>query len=170
MGDGLDPPADPAGVRAVAVSWCWRRPPGAERAAEVAEYVGFHLDGLHAHHSTEDELIWPALHTRAGLSAALIDRMEGSTRHPRRRRDGPLPAAGLAGRAHSAENAEAWPGLATTSSRLAEHLGEEERDVVPLIAATSPRGVGHLGKVAFSKFAPRQRLIAMGSCSNRRTQ
>ena len=42
----------------------------------MAEYVRFHLDGLHAHHSTEDELIWPVLHERATLSDALISRME----------------------------------------------------------------------------------------------
>src|SRR5262245_30462288 len=48
----------------------------ADRAAAVAEYAGFHLDGLHAHHSSEDELIWPALRERASLSGALITRME----------------------------------------------------------------------------------------------
>ena len=42
----------------------------------MAEYIGFQLDGLHAHHSSEDELLWPTLLDRAGLSAALIDRME----------------------------------------------------------------------------------------------
>jgi hypothetical protein len=47
-----------------------------DRVAAVAEYVEFHLDGLHAHHSSEDELIWPALHERANLSDALITRME----------------------------------------------------------------------------------------------
>ena len=42
----------------------------------VAEYVRFHLDGLQAHHSSEDELIWPVLHERASMSDALIRRME----------------------------------------------------------------------------------------------
>ena len=51
--------------------------PGATaRADAVAEYVGFHLDGLEAHHSSEDELLWPVLHERASLSDALIRRME----------------------------------------------------------------------------------------------
>jgi Hemerythrin HHE cation binding domain len=36
--------------------------PGAEsRAGAVAEYIGFQFDGLHAHHSSEDELLWPIL-------------------------------------------------------------------------------------------------------------
>ena len=51
-------------------------PGAAARADAVAEYVGFHLDGLQAHHSTEDEFIWPALHERASMSDALIRRME----------------------------------------------------------------------------------------------
>ena len=51
--------------------------PGAPaRADAVAEYVHFHLDGLEAHHSSEDELIWPVLHERATMSDALIRRME----------------------------------------------------------------------------------------------
>ncbi len=50
---------------------------GAEsRAAAVAAYVDFQLDGLYAHHSSEDELLWPRLLERAELSAALIHRME----------------------------------------------------------------------------------------------
>ena len=51
--------------------------PGATaRAGAVSEYVGFHLHGLEAHHSTEDELIWPTLYERASLSDALVRRME----------------------------------------------------------------------------------------------
>jgi hypothetical protein len=53
--------------------------------------------------------------------------------------------------------------LETISARLAEHLGEEERDVVPLIAAHVTQAEwDHLGKVAFSKFKPDQRFTAMG--------
>jgi hypothetical protein len=62
------------------------------------------------------------------------------------------------------ENAEALASaLGTTDELLAEHLAEEERDVLPLIAAhVSQAEWDNVGKVAFSKFAPRQRLIAMG--------
>ena len=40
-------------------------PGSAERVETVVDYIGFHLDGLHAHHSTEDELLWPSLRERA---------------------------------------------------------------------------------------------------------
>ena len=47
--------------------------------------------------------------------------------------------------------------------RLTEHLTEEERDVVPLIAAHITQAEwDHGGKVAFIKFTPKQRFIAMG--------
>ena len=53
--------------------------------------------------------------------------------------------------------------LGTVVDRLSEHLAEEERDVVPLIAAHITQAEwDHLGKVAFSKFTPKQRFIAMG--------
>jgi hemerythrin-like domain-containing protein len=143
---------------------CVLTPGAATRVASIAEYVGFHLDGLHAHHSSEDELIWPILHERASLSDSLITRMEEQhagvhTAVETARRELAMWAASpTAARAESLAAA-----LGTTVDRLAEHLAEEERDVVPLIAAhVSQEEWDHLGKVAFSKFTPKQRFTAMG--------
>jgi hemerythrin-like domain-containing protein len=138
---------------------------GAEsRAGAVAEYIGFQFDGLHAHHSSEDELLWPILLERAQLSGALIHRMEQqhaglheAVETARRE----LTAWQAAPTAVGSESLAA--ALGTISARLAEHLGEEERDVVPLIAAHITQAEwDHLGKVAFSKFKPDQRFTAMG--------
>ena len=140
-------------------------PAGAtERAASVAKYVAFHLDGLHAHHSTEDELLWPALHSRAALSDDLIVRMEEQHAGLHVALDTTRSMLGAWQTAPTAENADALAGaLGTTLERLDEHLAEEERDVVPLIAMhVSQAEWDNLGKVAFSKFTPRQRLIATG--------
>ena len=53
--------------------------------------------------------------------------------------------------------------LGAVADRLSEHLTEEERDVVPLIAAHITQDEwDHGGKVAFSKFTPKQRFTAMG--------
>ena len=134
------------------------------RASAVADYVEFHLDGLQAHHSTEDEFIWPALHQRASLSDALIDRMEEqhvgvhdaieTTRcelHAWAATPTETGARSLA------------KALDTVVNRLTEHLAEEERDVVPLIAMHITQAEwDHAGKVAFSKFTPKQRFTAMG--------
>ena len=139
--------------------------PGATaRAGAVAEYVGFHLDGLEAHHSTEDELLWPALYERASLSDAVIRRMEDqhtglhdaieTTRRELVAWEATPTAAGSRALA---------TGLSAVIDGLAEHLAEEERDIVPLIAAHITQAEwDHLGKVAFSKFTPKQRFTAMG--------
>lgn len=132
-----------------------------KRRAAVAEYLRFHLDGLHAHHSTEDELIWPALHERASMSSSLVDRMEeqhhtlGSAIEATR--------SALASWESSGEPSALLAGLESVSEGLTEHLTEEEREVVPLIARyiTKVEWENH-GKVSFSKFRPDQRFTAMG--------
>jgi len=135
-----------------------------ERADAVAEYVGFHLDGLEAHHTSEDALIWPALHERASMSDAVIRRMEAQHTSLHDALD--TTRRELAGweAAPTAERSEALATvLGTVVDRLSEHLTEEEHDVVPLIAAHITQAEwDHLGKVAFSKFTPKQRFIAMG--------
>jgi hemerythrin-like domain-containing protein len=134
------------------------------RADAIAEYVGFHLDGLQAHHSTEDELLWPALHARARLSDALIGRMEQQHAgvhdaiEATRRELVAWTATPTANGTQSLATA-----LGVVSDRLGEHLAEEERDIVPLIAAHITQAEwDHLGQVAFSKFTPKQRFTAMG--------
>lgn len=139
-------------------------PAASARGDAVAEYLGFHLDGLQAHHATEDEFIWPVLHERADMSGALIHRME--EQH-----------AGLHDALDTTQRElTAWQASPTTETsaalakalgsvadRLGEHLTEEERDVVPLIAAHITQDEwDHAGKVAFTKFTPTQRFIAMG--------
>ena len=139
-------------------------PGAAGRVAPVAEYVRFHLDGLNAHHSTEDELIWPVLHDRASLSDALITRMEDQhagvhdALETTRAELEAWTASPTASRSQSLANA-----LDAVVEGLATHLAEEERDVVPLIAAHVTQAEWeHGGEVAFAKFTPKQRFIAMG--------
>jgi hemerythrin-like domain-containing protein len=139
--------------------------PGADaRASAVVEYVGFHLDGLEAHHSSEDELIWPALSERASMSGALIRRMEDQHADLHDALDTTRRELAAWEAAPSAQGSEALAtALGTVLDRLSEHLAEEERDVVPLIAAHITQAEWeHLGRIAFSKFTPKQRLIAMG--------
>ncbi len=42
-----------------------RAHPDVTRVPAVTEYIQFQLDGLHAHHSSEDEHLWPRLRERA---------------------------------------------------------------------------------------------------------
>lgn len=134
------------------------------RVDAVAAHLRFMLDGLTAHHATEDDLVWPALHARAELSGEALARMEAQHRgiHDRldelRRQGATWSARPTPGSADTL--AEAITDLLTA---LTEHLDEEERDVVPLIAEhLSEEEWAQVGRTAFAKFTPEQRFVALG--------
>ena len=136
----------------------------AARVGAVADHLGFLLDGLHMHHSTEDVLIWPKLLDRAGLDAPLVERME--VQHQQ------IDVSVAEVQASSS----AWrtaPTSATSSAlagRLDEflvvlevHLDEEEQVVVPLIDRHLTEAEWQdVGERGFEKFTPAQRWIALG--------
>lgn len=113
-------------------------PPGdAARTAAVAAHVLELTNGLHNHHRTEDVLLWDAVAERApacGIHVALMrlqhDAMAVTIRDTeaavRAWRDTAAPddAAVVAGH------------LDALCAALAEHLGDEERRVLPEVART----------------------------------
>ena len=136
----------------------------ARRAAAIADHLGFLLDGLHMHHTTEDDLIWPTLLASAELDASLVQRMP--EQHER------IDALVTGVR----EAIPAWrsdPTPATSSllaGRIGEflvvleaHLDEEEQVVVPLIdQCLTEAQWQEMGQRGFEKFTPAQRWIATG--------
>ncbi|MEW2428739.1 hemerythrin domain-containing protein [Micromonospora sp. NPDC047644] len=99
--------------------------------AAIREYVG----GLHHHHHLEDELIWPLLHERASLHSELVTRMEkqhGQLDTTLQALDALLPR--WEGHATAEVRDELAASLADHRAVLVEHLDEEERQVLPLIA------------------------------------
>ena len=136
----------------------------ATRVGAVSDHLGFLLDGLHMHHTTEDDLIWPKLLDRAGIDVPLVKRMEEQHRQ--------IDASVAEVRAAMS----AWRSAPTpaTSSTLAErigdflvvlegHLDEEERVVVPLIDRYLTEAEWQdVGERGFEKFTPAQRWIATG--------
>ena len=136
----------------------------AARVGAVADHLGFLLDGLHMHHTTEDDLIWPKLLDRAGLDAPLVERMEeqhqqidASVSEVRESlsvwRAGPSPASSSTLVARMGE----FLGV------LEGHLDEEEQDVVPLIDRHLTEAEWQeVGQRGFEKFTPAQRWIATG--------
>jgi len=136
----------------------------AMRVRAVADHLGFLLDGLHMHHTTEDDLIWPKLLDRAGLDAPLVDRMEEQHQQidvsvvevraaSSAWRSDPTPAtsSALAGR------------LGEFLAVLEDHLDEEEQVVVPLIDRHLTEAEWQdVGKRGFEQFTPAQRWIATG--------
>ncbi|MCL6733222.1 hemerythrin domain-containing protein [Streptomyces neyagawaensis] len=105
------------------------------RAAQVSAYLTDYVLGLHHHHTLEDELIWPLLRARADDAEELVARME----EQHGRIDSTLEAVALWAPQWQ-RSADSVAGqelaLALDEHRLAllDHLDDEERLVLPLVA------------------------------------
>lgn len=114
-----------------------RRVPAGDlgRAAVVAAHLRLCLAGLHLHHTSEDDLLWPLLAERAAPSAELVRRMQdqhAAVEHAIGRIDAALGRWEAEARpAVGAELAELVDGL---REDLLVHLDEEEHAVLPLAA------------------------------------
>jgi hypothetical protein len=140
-----------------------RRVPRADTpwAAAVSAHVEFLLNGLHHHHTSEDEHLWPRLLERTQPDALLVDRMEdqhkvvaGHVEHVREL---------LAGWRVAPSGSELPDALDELSLALGQHLDEEEAEILPLvrehITATEWQ---QLGDASFAKFTNDEKLIALG--------
>lgn len=103
------------------------------RAAVVAGHADFVLNGLHIHHTGEDENLWPLLLERAAPSAELVATMQAQ--HEVVHDDVERCQSALAQWRDSAARADG-EALATAldslGSHLVEHLDQEEREILPL--------------------------------------
>jgi hypothetical protein len=127
----------------------------------VAAHAEFLLNGLHYHHTTEDEYLWPRLLERTQPDAVLVDRMEdqhkvvaGHVEQVRRLLPGwRLAPSGL-------DLADALDEL---TSALAEHLDEEEAEILPLVRVHITAGEWQqMADASFAKFTNPEKLIALG--------
>jgi hemerythrin-like domain-containing protein len=106
-----------------------------DRAAVVAGHAADMTFALHHHHTAEDLLLWPKLLARTRLRADLVHRMQAQ--HERvavllDRVD--VLTAHWRQSADPATRQELANVLAQTSAALDEHLGEEETEILPLVA------------------------------------
>jgi hypothetical protein len=106
-----------------------------DRADIVAGHAADVRYGLHHHHTGEDLLLWPKLLARAAPRAELVHRMQAQ--HERigvllERID--ALTAQWRPTADPATRDELAHVLAQTSAALDEHLGDEEKDLLPLVA------------------------------------
>ncbi|WP_326550307.1 hemerythrin domain-containing protein [Micromonospora sp. NBC_01813] len=135
------------------------------RADEVAGLVEEYLGGLHNHHSTEDEMIWPLLLARVDLEADLVRRMAaqhdeidqglGAIRDllPQWRR-----TAQVGPRDRLAEL------LDESRTALLRHLDDEERQVLDLIAEhLTVAEWDAVGQRGMAEVEPSKRLLALGA-------
>jgi hypothetical protein len=110
-------------------------PPHDRRAATLAGgHLRFVLDGLHVHHSGEDELLWPLLAERAALKGELVAGMQ--SQHEALATHLATVRTVLARWETTAEHgvgAELIAALRPLHELLVAHLDEEEQRILPLV-------------------------------------
>jgi len=137
------------------------------RSEIVAEHLAFLSDGLHHHHTAEDEMLWPVLLERVGeLDGELVRRME--TQHE--------TVAALVARAgellpswRATADAATGEELANTYEKMAvalnEHLRDEEVEILPLceqyLTPAEWRAVGERGQEGIPKGA--KAFVSLGA-------
>ncbi|MFF3620965.1 hemerythrin domain-containing protein [Streptomyces sp. NPDC002467] len=141
------------------------QPADTARARILAEHWRLYTIGLHAHHTGEDEMLWPAILPHLDLDAEHVLAMEAQHRELT---DGIGEVRVLMDRWQARALAEDRDELAEALRRhhrqLCAHLDEEEREVMPLVSLHVTeeqwRAVGERGLAE----TPRDRLmIALGA-------
>ena len=134
------------------------------RATTVADHTRLLLNGLHIHHTGEDELLWPLLLERAAPSAELVHRMEGQHHRVESLID-EMPD--LLSRWTARADPSAGEDLAGTVDALRvvllEHLDDEEAQILPIAARTvSPAEWAALGDHGVESMSRRELPIFFG--------
>ncbi|HLS45994.1 MAG TPA: nitroreductase/quinone reductase family protein [Ornithinicoccus sp.] len=141
-----------------------RTSPGAtERSEPVAAHLYFLLNGIHHHHTGEDENIWPLLSQRAAPQRELVKRMEAQ--HALVAERSQRVRSLLDGWRQSATDAEPLAvAIDEFTAALIEHLDEEEANVVPLIRThITAAEWERFGQETFEKFTNPEKLTATGT-------
>jgi hemerythrin-like domain-containing protein len=136
-----------------------------QRAAVVAGHLGDVVFALHHHHQGEDDLLWPPLLEKAELQAELVHRMEAqheALAAALERVEKVAPA--WTATAMVADRDELVRALREAAAILNEHMGEEERKILPLVrehlSAELWDKLGERGAKAIQD--KRKRLIFLG--------
>lgn len=141
-----------------------RTPPSAAARAEaIAAHLDFLLNGLHNHHTGEDDNVWPRLLERAKPQAELISRME-KQHEVVAERSAEVRTALATWRRTPTNGEELATALDEFTDALVEHLDDEEANVVPLLRAhITADEWRQFGQAAFEKFTNPEKLIATGT-------
>jgi hemerythrin-like domain-containing protein len=141
------------------------RPGDTARAGVVADHARLILHGLHLHHTSEDELLWPKLLVRAAPDAALVARMEAQHESVAAHLERLAPAL-------DRWRAEARPAVTDEVAGIVEaltevlwvHLDEEEREILPLAARhISPAEWAELGQHGLAKMRRSDMPVLFGA-------
>ncbi len=133
------------------------------RSEPIAAHLDFLLNGLHNHHSGEDENIWPLLLERAAPHADLITRMERQHEVVAERSER-VRTLLETWRRTPADGETLAMALDEFTAALVEHLDDEEAHVVPLIRAhITAEEWTRFGQETFEKFTNPEKLVATGT-------
>ena len=106
------------------------------RAAAIAGYLDDLCDSIHHHHSAEDDVLWPVLERSAGAHVDLTELTDDhAVLEPKL---GRVRAGAAALRTGGQVSAALAADLADLRDTLHEHIGDEERTIVPLIKRYVP--------------------------------
>ena len=151
----------------------FRRAPGmvrhvgagdARRAAGVAEHLRYLLEGLTDHHTAEDELLWPRLHERADVER-IIGVMEGQHQQIHRVTETLSDQVDSWSSEPSGAHRDAVADTCESAyALLEEHLGAEERDILPIAArAISQSEWDQIGERAMGALPKDKRMLVLGT-------
>ncbi|GAA0274669.1 hypothetical protein GCM10010302_10310 [Streptomyces polychromogenes] len=141
------------------------RPSDTARARVLAEHWRQYTVGLHAHHTGEDEMLWPVLLPHLDLDAEQVLAMEAQHHELTEGMDEvQVLMDRWQARALPEDRDELAEALRRHHRQLCAHLDEEEREVMPLVALhvgeEDWRAVGERGLAE----TPKDRLlIALGA-------
>ncbi|MFI5911104.1 hemerythrin domain-containing protein [Dactylosporangium sp. NPDC051541] len=141
------------------------RPGDTARAGLLAGLAREYIEGLHNHHTSEDELLWPKLLARVDLDAELVLRMEQQHQVvDAGLRELERLLAAWAGTPAEPQRDALVGALAQHRRDLLEHLDEEERHVLPLIEEhLTVAEWNALGEHARSKTPKEKQLLMLGA-------
>jgi len=135
------------------------------RAAQVGGHLRLVLDGLHMHHTGEDEVLWPRLLERAAPSAELVRTMQAQHHRVDDHLDrlGPLLQEWM--RSASVLRGEQLARVTDElRESLLEHLDLEEREILPLVSRhITVAEWDSLGEHGRGAIAPRLLPLLFGS-------
>jgi len=135
-----------------------------DRAGRIARYLGEVLWFLHAHHSGEDDLLYPLLVQRAPEAGEIFSRMESQHAAVAASIGFAEQAAERFGKSGSTHDGEVL-GAACRSllNQAAGHLSEEEVEVLPIASRTiTPAEWGALPGHVFSQYTGTRPWLLLG--------
>ena len=141
------------------------------RAAVLAGHARLVLTGLHGHHTSEDELLWPKLLERCTPDAELVHRMEEQHDRVHAALEDLGPALDRwEVEARPAVGEEVASGFDALRTALLEHLDDEEREILPLAARHVTQAEwNELGEHGVSKTKLREMPILFGAVAEEAT-